>query len=64
MFDVTTEQLATGYGLEDRGIGIRVPIGSRIFSSLRRPDGFGAHAISHLLYTIGIGIRLSAFSSK
>jgi hypothetical protein len=30
--------LATGYGLDDRGVGVRVPLGSRIFSSPRRPD--------------------------
>jgi hypothetical protein len=30
---------ATGYGLNDRGVGVQVPLGSRIFSSLRRPDG-------------------------
>jgi hypothetical protein len=29
--------IATGYGLEDRGIAVRVPVGSRIFSSPRRP---------------------------
>jgi hypothetical protein len=29
--------IATGYGLDDRGVGVRVPVGSRIFSS-RRPD--------------------------
>jgi hypothetical protein len=29
--------IATGYGLDDRGIGVRVPVGSRIFSSPRRP---------------------------
>jgi hypothetical protein len=29
--------IATGYGLDDRGVGVRVPIGSRIFSSPRRP---------------------------
>jgi hypothetical protein len=31
--------LATGYGLDDWGIGVRVPAGQRIFSSPRRPDG-------------------------
>jgi hypothetical protein len=31
--------IATGYGLDDRGVGVRVPVGSRIFSS-RRPDRF------------------------
>jgi hypothetical protein len=30
--------MATGYGLDDRGVGVRVPVGSRIFSSPRRPD--------------------------
>jgi hypothetical protein len=30
--------IATGYGLDDEGLGVRVPIGSRIFSSPRRPD--------------------------
>jgi glutamine synthetase len=29
---------ATGYGLDDRGVGVRVPVRSRIFSSPRRPD--------------------------
>jgi hypothetical protein len=28
----------TGYALEDRGFGVRVPVGSRNFSSPRRPD--------------------------
>jgi hypothetical protein len=30
--------IATGYGLDDRGFGVRVPVGSRMFSSPRRPD--------------------------
>jgi hypothetical protein len=30
--------IAAGYGLNDRGVGVRVPVGSRIFSSPRRPD--------------------------
>jgi hypothetical protein len=30
--------IATGYGLEDRGVGVQVPVGSRIFSSPRHPD--------------------------
>jgi hypothetical protein len=29
--------IATSYGLDDRGIGVQVPVGSRIFSSPRRP---------------------------
>jgi hypothetical protein len=31
--------VATGYGLDDRGVGVPVPVGSRIFSSPHRPDG-------------------------
>jgi hypothetical protein len=27
----------TGYGLDDRGVGVRVPVGSRIFSTTSRP---------------------------
>jgi hypothetical protein len=30
--------IESGYGLDDRGVGVRVPVGSRIFSSPRRPD--------------------------
>jgi hypothetical protein len=30
--------IATGYGLDDRGVGVRVPVGSRFFSSPSRPD--------------------------
>jgi hypothetical protein len=32
--------IASGYGLEDRGVGVRVPVGPRIFSSPRRLDRF------------------------
>jgi hypothetical protein len=32
--------IATGYGLDHRGVGVRVQVGSRIFSSTRRPDRF------------------------
>jgi hypothetical protein len=31
---------ATGYGLNDWGVGIRIPVGSRIVSSPRRSDRF------------------------
>jgi hypothetical protein len=30
--------IATGYGLDDRGVGVWVPVGSRILSSPRRQD--------------------------
>jgi hypothetical protein len=29
--------ITTGYGLDDRGVGVRVPVGSRIFSTSSRP---------------------------
>jgi hypothetical protein len=30
--------IATGYGLDGRGVGVRVPVGLRIFTSPYRPD--------------------------
>jgi hypothetical protein len=30
--------IATGYGLDDEGVGVRVPMGARIFTSPYRPD--------------------------
>jgi hypothetical protein len=30
--------IATGYGLDDRGVGVRVPVGARIIPSPSRPD--------------------------
>jgi hypothetical protein len=30
--------IATAYGLDDRGVGVKVPVGSRIFTSPCRPD--------------------------
>jgi hypothetical protein len=30
--------IATGYGLDDQGTGVRVPVGSSIFTSPYRPD--------------------------
>jgi hypothetical protein len=30
--------IATGYELDDQGIGVRVPVGANIFSSSRLPD--------------------------
>jgi hypothetical protein len=29
--------IVTGYGLDDRGVGVRAPVGSRIFSTSSRP---------------------------
>jgi hypothetical protein len=35
--------IATGYGLDDQEAGVRVPVGSRIFTSPYRPDRLRAH---------------------
>jgi hypothetical protein len=32
--------IATGYGLDDQGGGVRVPVGSKIFTSPYRQDRF------------------------
>jgi hypothetical protein len=37
-FHHSVVSIPTGYGLNDRGFGVQVPVGSRIFSSSRRPD--------------------------
>jgi hypothetical protein len=39
-FTDSVVRIATGYGLDNGGIAVRVPVGSRIFSSPRRPDRF------------------------
>jgi hypothetical protein len=44
--------IATGYELDGRGVGVRVPVGSRILSSPRRPDRLGVHPTS---YPMGTG---------
>jgi hypothetical protein len=30
--------IATGYGLDDQGVGVRIPVGARIFTSPCLPD--------------------------
>jgi hypothetical protein len=38
--------IVTGYGLDDRGVGVRVPVGSRIFSEVHPtsyPMGTGSY---------------------
>jgi hypothetical protein len=39
--------IASGYGLGDQGVGVRVPVGSRIFSTLSRPV-LGVKVTTHL----------------
>jgi hypothetical protein len=45
----STVAIATGYELDDRGVEVRVPVGSRMFSSPRRADGSGVHPTSCLM---------------
>jgi hypothetical protein len=37
---VTITPIATGYGLDDRGVGVGVPVVARIFTSPCRPDQY------------------------
>jgi hypothetical protein len=52
--------IVTGYGLDDRGVGVRVPVGSRIFSSPRRPDRLWS---SPSLLSSGYGGKLAGARS-
>jgi hypothetical protein len=44
--------VATGYGLDDRGVGVRVLVRPRIFSLVVQ-TGSGAHPASYLIGTGG-----------
>jgi hypothetical protein len=38
--------IATGYELDDQGVGVRVPVGARIFTFPYRPDRlWGPHSL-------------------
>jgi hypothetical protein len=39
--------IATSYGLDDGGVGVRVPLGSKKFYSPCRPDRLWAHPASY-----------------
>jgi hypothetical protein len=36
--NISSYQSVAGYGLDDQGVGVRVPVEARIFTSPRRPD--------------------------
>jgi hypothetical protein len=44
--------VATGYGLDDRGVGVRVPVES-IFSCPQHPDRFWGRLVSYPMGTGG-----------
>jgi hypothetical protein len=45
--------IATGYGLDDQGVGVRVPVGPRFFSSYAVQTGSGAYPASYPVGTRG-----------
>jgi hypothetical protein len=45
--------IATGYGLDDRGVGVRVPVGSWTFSSPHHPDWLWGPPTSYPMGTRG-----------
>jgi hypothetical protein len=45
--------IATGYGLDDRGVGVRVTVRSRIFTSPIVQTGSGVHPTSYMMGTGG-----------
>jgi hypothetical protein len=46
--------IATGCGLDGRGFGVRVPVGSRILSSPCRPDRLWGHLSLLGLFPVGV----------
>jgi hypothetical protein len=44
--------IATGYGLDERGVGVRVSVESEMFTSPHSPDRLWAHPVS---YPMGTG---------
>jgi hypothetical protein len=45
--------ITVGYGLDGRGVGVRVPLGAGIFSSPVVQTGSGAHPASYPMGTKG-----------
>jgi hypothetical protein len=55
--------IATGFELQNRGVGLRVPVGSRIVSSPRRPDRYWGPPTSYPTGTEGSFLRGKAAGS-
>jgi hypothetical protein len=50
--------IATGYGLDERGVGVRVPVGSIIFSTSSRPAlGSTQPPIQRIPGTLSLGVK-------
>ncbi|PNF38662.1 hypothetical protein B7P43_G01212, partial [Cryptotermes secundus] len=55
--------IGTGYGLDDRGVGVRVPRGSRIFTSPIVQTGSGVHPTSYPMGTGGKAHKMQRITS-
>jgi hypothetical protein len=51
--------IATGYGLDDQGVGVRFPVEAKNFTSPCRPDRLWAHPASYPMRTGGflLGVK-------
>jgi hypothetical protein len=49
--------IATGYGLDSRGVGVRVPVGTRFFSSPRHADPPTQPPIQWVLGALSPGVK-------
>jgi hypothetical protein len=50
--------IATGYGLEERGVGVRIPVGSRIlFSKSSRPALGPTRPIKWVPRALSLGVK-------
>jgi hypothetical protein len=54
--------IVAGYGLDDVGVGVRVPVGVRVFSSPHRPDWFWGppSLLSNGYWTLPSGVKRPA----
>jgi hypothetical protein len=55
---IKTHKIATGYGLDDRGIGVRVPVWERFFLLHVVQTGSEAHPASYPMGTGGLSPRV------
>jgi hypothetical protein len=57
--------IANGYGLDDRGVAVRVPVGSRIFSTASRPAlGPTQPPIQWVTGAVSLGVKRAGREAK
>jgi hypothetical protein len=54
----STVGMATGYELDNQGVGVQDPVGSRIFSSPRNPGRLWGHPVSYPTGTGGLSLGI------